>query len=373
VRAGGRRAWGLASAPCEGNNRTMSGRDSIRSGVTLSSLAALLFGLTAPLVQRAAEGAGALSSAALLYLGAAIAAGAGLVARRRGDREAPLRRPQIGALLAVALFGGMVAPVLLVLGLRSTDSASAALLLALEAPFTLGLARMFYGERIGRRVVSAAGLIAAGALIAVGGHPGGRTSIVGGVLVVAAALAWAIDNALSRRLADRDPLAVVTGKGLIGGGAAALAGLALDQAWPTLLGAGALLTIGAFGFGVSLQLYLRAQRIMGAARTASVFAIAPFVGVGGALLLGAPWPGWTFGVAAVLIAIGVGLHTSERHAHPHLHEETEHEHLHTHDDGHHDHAHDPMPAGPHSHLHRHGGLEHSHPHGEDIHHRGHKH
>ena len=102
---------------------------------------------------------------------------------------------------------------------------------------------------------------------------------------------------------------------------------------------------GAVGYGLSLLCYLRAQALVGAARTASVFAAAPFVGSAVALALGAPWPGVAFGAAAALMLVGVWLHASERHAHRHRHEPMRHEHIHTHDDGHHAHLHDPMPAG----------------------------
>ena len=120
---------------------------------------------------------------------------------------------------------------------------------------------------------------------------------------------------------------------------------------------------------MSLQLYLRAQSLVGAARTASVFAAGPFVGAALALAVGAPWPGPRFLVAAALMVAGVWLHLSERHAHAHTHEAIEHEHMHTHDDLHHAHAHDVPPRGPHSHVHRHEAITHAHEHGEDLHHR----
>jgi drug/metabolite transporter (DMT)-like permease len=275
----------------------------------------------------------------------------------------------LARLVAIALVGAVVAPAALVVGLRGTDAATASLLLALEAPFTLVLARVVLGEYIGRRVLLAALLIFVGAGSLVSRSFGAQAGLSGTILIAAAAFAWAIDNLLSRALADHDPLKVVGLKGSLGGLLALGAGLALGETRPGAGAALALLALGAFGYGVSLQLYLRAQRLIGAARTASVFAAAPFVGVLGAFALGAPWPGVSFVVASVLVGAGLALHLSERHRHAHRHEATEHEHLHTHDDGHHDHVHDPMPAGPHSHRHRHEPLAHEHEHSEDLHHR----
>jgi drug/metabolite transporter (DMT)-like permease len=344
-----------------------------KRGTLLAAAAALLFGVTAPLLKRASVGTGPLVAGALLYLGAAAGAAAWTLLRRREGEARSLLAPRpLARLVGVALVGGALAPVLLVAGLRRTDGATASLLLALEAPFTLVLARLALGEHLGRRIVVAALLVFAGATTLVAGALGGAGSSVtmaGALLVAAAALAWAVDNLLSRPLAEYETAAVVVGKGLLGAAASAAAALLAGEARPELGAAWRIALIGALGYGVSLQLYLGAQRLVGAGRTASVFASAPFLGVVVALALGAPWPGATLPIAGALVGVGVWLHLSERHAHPHRHETLAHEHVHTHDDGHHAHHHDPMTAGAHSHAHEHETVEHAHAHSEDVHHR----
>jgi drug/metabolite transporter (DMT)-like permease len=334
-------------------------------GIGLAALAALLFGATTPLIKSAGAGTGPLVVGSLLYLGAGLESWLATLAARH---RAALPRAAAPRLVLVALVGGACAPALLVAGLARTDAATASLLLALEAPFTLLLARLFLREHLGGRVLLAAALIfsAAALLAAPRGVPAGA---VGAALVAAATLAWATDNLLSRALADHAPVAVVAWKGVLGGGAAALTALLLGERAPRPEAAAALVLLGAAGYGVSLQLYLRAQSLVGAARTASVFAAGPFVGAAIALAFGAPWPGPSFLAAAALMLAGVWLHLSERHAHVHTHEAVEHEHLHTHDDQHHGHAHAEAPDGPHSHVHRHDALTHAHEHGEDLHHR----
>ena len=351
--------------------------DQLKRGLALAGAAAVSFGMTAPLLKRASAGVGTFIAGALVYLGAALAA-AGLALARRSSGSAPGRATRsrlvpavVLVAVRVAVLGAVVAPALLIAGLRRTDGATASLLLALEAPFTIILARLFLGEFVGARVTGAAAAITAGAAVLVGTSATGRSAVTlaGVALVAAASLAWALDNLLSRSLAELDPLQVVAAKGLLGAIlSAAIAALA-PESLPPPRSALALLALGAFGYGVSLQLYLRAQHLIGAARTASIFATAPFVGVAVAFVLGAPQLSPAFPIAALLIGAGVLLHLSERHEHPHRHEAIEHEHLHRHDDGHHDHVHQPMPAGPHSHPHSHVPLEHSHPHSEDLHHR----
>jgi drug/metabolite transporter (DMT)-like permease len=326
--------------------------------------------MTAPLLKRASAEVGPLYAGALLYFGAALGALLLGLARRRaaGDGRSLRTRGTLARLAAVALVGGAIAPVLLVLGLARTDAATASLLLALEAPFTLLLARLVLGEFLGRRILLAAALIFAGAATLVGSLrlP---AAISGALLVAAAALGWALDNLLSRPLADHDPLRVVAYKGVLGGAAAGLAGLIAGTAAPPLAAVAELLALGAVGYGASLQLYLRAQRQVGAARTASVFAVAPFAGVATAFAFGAPWPGLQLPIAGLLIGAGLWLHVTEHHSHLHRHEALTHQHPHRHDDGHHDHRHDPMPEGAHSHSHQHDAVAHDHEHADDLHHR----
>jgi drug/metabolite transporter (DMT)-like permease len=340
----------------------------IGHGVTLAATAALLFGAATPLIKWASHDVGPLVAGALLYLGAGLeSALAALFARRPGARF--VVRGAGARLALIALVGGAAAPALLVAGLARTDAATASLLLALEAPFTLVLARAVLGEFIGRRVLVAAALIFGAAALLAGRQAGAPTGLLGAALVAASTLAWATDNLLSRALADEDPVRVVAWKGLLGSAASAVTALALAEAAPRLAPAAVLVALGALGYGVSLQLYLRAQSLIGAGRTASVFAAGPFVGAALALAGGAPWPGPRFVVAGAMMLAGVWLHVSERHAHAHAHDAVEHEHTHTHDDRHHEHAHEVAPTGPHSHRHRHEAVTHVHEHGEDRDHR----
>ncbi len=356
------------------------GSTPIRQGVLIALVAAVLFGVVAPIVQWASADAGALASGALLYLGAAGAATVGRLIKGRSDREAPLRKQQVLPLLAVALVGGLAAPWLLVMGLQRMNGATATLLLALEAPFTFLLARAVYGEFLGRRALLALTFVGAGAAVVALGDDGSMLSLVGVAFVLGATAMWGLDNTVSRSLADREPLSVVAGKGWIGGGLAFVVALAIGQRFPDLGNVLVLLIVGAFGFGVSLQLYLRAQRIVGAGRTASVFSSGPFIGAGVALLWGAPYPGWSLPVASVLMFVGVWLHATETHGHAHEHRPVSHEHVHSHDDGHHGHSHGQhghshgqrhgsVPEEAHSHWHEHEPMSHDHEHGEDLHHR----
>jgi drug/metabolite transporter (DMT)-like permease len=266
--------------------------------------------------------------------------------------------------------GALLAPAALAWGLARSSGVAASLLLNLEAVFTLALGALLHREHVGRRVAIAALVMTlGGALLLEGRVDGGRAELWGLAAVMAATFGWALDNALGRPLADLDPAAVVASKGALGAALSiAMALLAGERAPASLVAAGGLLACGALGYGLSLRLYLLAQRRLGAGRTASVYALAPFAGAAVARLAGEPFGGAASAAGGALLAFGVVLHLTERHDHAHQHEAVEHEHAHRHDEGHHDHEHDPMPEGEHSHPHRHEATSHDHPHAPDLHH-----
>ncbi len=340
------------------------------AGGLLALGAAALFGASTPLVQRGGAGVGAFTTAALLYAGAALA---GAVLRQPVEREARLLRADAPRLVLMALFGAVLGPVALAWGLQRTGGTSASLMLSLEAVFTALLARAFYREVMDRRVWLAVGLLVVGAaVLVVDRRAGGGAEALGIAAVGVATAAWGVDNTLSRALAERDPGQVVLAKSALGAVVTSVLAAWGGEAWPPAAAALGLLAIGAVGYGLSLRLYLLAQRAFGAARTGSVFAFAPFIGALLAVALGDR--SVTAGVAiggAVMLA-GVALHLFESHVHEHLHESLEHEHAHRHDDGHHGHVHAVPVPGAHSHSHRHVATRHAHPHVPDAHH-GHAH
>jgi len=346
-------------------------RSPIATGVLLAAASAVAFGMTTPAIAWAGRDAGPLTTAALLYAGAAIAALA-MRARGTGAGEA-LRRADIPRIVAIALVGAAVAPVCLAWGIARAGATAGSLVLNLEAVLTVVLAWMLYREPLGRRVLLAVAIMAtAGGLLALDASARSNAGVIGALVVAVATLAWAIDNTLTRPLAERDPLQVIATKGSLGASLTGSIALMWGESLPSAITIGVLLACGATGYGISLRLYLAAQRKIGAARTASVFALAPFVGAAIAWGLGDRDASVLTALAAAGFAVGVYLHISEKHAHEHAHDPGEHEHAHRHDDGHHDHTHDPSVVGEHTHRHSHGPIVHTHDHAPDVHH-GHSH
>lgn len=336
-------------------------------GTVTAILAALAFGLTTPVIARAGADAGPFSVAALLYLGAALASMI-LGAFVKASGPAPSRR-EAPRIIAMALVGAALAPTLLAWGIQRTGAVAAALALNFEAVFSIVLARAFFKEAIGVRVALAMIFtLVGGALVALS-SPEPLTAFGPGLFAVTlATLAWAVDNTLSRPLADFEPGRIVAAKGLLGATVTSVLALANHERWPAGSKLVALLLCGATGYGLSLRLYLIAQRRLGAGRTASIFAFAPLVGAALAWALGERGGGAGTLAGAAAFAVGIVLHATEHHGHPHEHLPTQHTHAHRHDDGHHQHAHESQVEGEHTHAHSHEHLVHEHEHPPDLHH-----
>lgn len=342
-------------------------------GVPLALVSAMLFGASTPLAKALlGNGISPWLLAGLLYLGSGIGLTAyGLARRWMGavSSEAPLRRRDIPWFAFVILSGGVIGPLLLMIGLAQTPASSAALLLNLEGLATMAIAWVVFRENVDRQLLLGAAAILAGAGVL--SWSGGVQPVGWGALFIAGAcMAWGIDNNLTRKLSGSDPVQIAAAKGLVAGTVnltlAFTNGAVLPGAWP-VVGAAA---VGLLGYGVSLVLFVLALRHLGSARTGAYFSTAPFIGAILAVAMFDEPVSLRLGIAAVLMGIGLWLHLAERHEHEHAHEALEHEHQHVHDE-HHRHSHtnvDP-PGEPHTHRHKHMPLVHSHPHYPDLHHR----
>jgi drug/metabolite transporter (DMT)-like permease len=346
-------------------------------GVPLALVSAALFGASTPFAKLLIGGGiSPWLLAGLLYLGSGIGLSLYWLARRwtgAASAEAPLRRVDLFWLVLVILSGGVIGPVLLMIGLARTPASSAALLLNLEGLATMAIAWVVFRENVDRRLLFGAAAILIGALIL--SWSGGAAPVGWGALFIAGAcLAWGIDNNLTRRLSASDPVQIAAAKGLAAGAVNLALAIAGGAVLPSALPLAGAALVGLLGYGVSLVLFVLALRHLGSARTGAYFSTAPFIGATLAVaLFGEPLT-LRLGIAALLMGVGLYLHLAERHEHEHAHEAMEHEHRHVHDEHHrHEHTADDPPGEPHTHRHRHEPLVHSHPHYPDLHHRhGHR-
>jgi drug/metabolite transporter (DMT)-like permease len=250
----------------------------------ISGLAsAALFGISAPMAKLLLPRVDPWVLAGLLYAGA----GTGLVGfrivqklvgARNGQLRRRLQRRDTPLLLAIAIIGGGVGPVLMLVGLRHLSGVAGALLLNLEAVFTALLAVTFFGERLtGMESIAVAIVIAGAVLISASGGPF-RAELRGALAIAAACLAWGLDNNLTARLSGRNPVDLVQFKALTAGAGNLVLALAAGRAIPGLMVIVVALAVGFVCYGISIVLDVYALRYVGAARESAFFATAPFSG-----------------------------------------------------------------------------------------------
>jgi len=337
-------------------------------------LAAMLFGISAPLSKLLLDGIDPIILAGMLYLGAGGAMGALLVSGRMlkaEEAEARIERRDIPWLAGATLAGGILGPILLLLGLQLTHAATASLLLNLEVVATGLVAFLLFRESVGRRAwIAIIAVAIGGALLSIDLSSGLAVS-PGALLIVGACFAWGFDNNLTGKISLKDPRRIVLIKGLVAGAFSFLLGVVLGRPLPSLIHVLYALALGAVSYGASIALFVLSLRRVGAARTGVLFGLAPFVGVALSLVVFRQLPAWPFYVALVLMALATMLLGRERHEHRHTHTATIHTHPHRHGDGHHKHQHasDLDVTTLHVHEHAHEGLVHSHEHRPDPHHR----
>ena len=253
------------------------------------------------------------------------------------------------------------------LGLSTTPAATRSLLLNLEGVFTAVIAWVVFRENVDVQIFLGMVAIVLGGVV-LSWQPGAVGVAPGALLVVAACVAWAVDNNLTRKVSANDAMVIACLKGLVAGSVNLCIALLLGAHLPGIGKIAAAMLTGFAGYGVSLVLFVVALRNLGTARTGAYFSVAPIFGVALSLFLWPEVPSLSFWIAAALMALGIWLHIREWHEHPHTHEVLDHTHRH---DEHHLHTHDFEWDGeePHTHPHQHTPITHTHAHFPDIHHR----
>lgn len=338
-------------------------------------LAAVLFGASAPFSKLLLDNVQPVPLAGLLYLGSGVAAWLLYLIQRKGSqgeqKEARLTRADAPWLLGAILAGGVAAPILLLWGLDQTPASTASLLLNFESVATTLIAVLAFREAVDRRILLAIGLITLAAIL-LSWTPGAWGLSLGALGVLGACILWGVDNNLTRQISARNPLIIVGVKGLVAGVFSILLALFIGAGLPDTRTIVLALCLGAVSYGVSIYLFILAMRCLGAARTSTLFGIAPFVGAVLSLVLLQESPQALFWFAVPVMLVGAWLMLTEHHEHYHIHEAVFHEHAHSHADEHHNHQHggeDLDPAASHSHPHDHAPLKHGHNHTPDLDHR----
>lgn len=277
--------------------------------------AAVLYAFSIPVSKRLLEYLPPVLLAGLLYLGAGI--GSALLLAFTGRREKKgtvtlsFTRDEAPFVAAMILLD-ILAPILLMLGLKSASSASASLLNNFEIVATAVFALFVFRESISVRLWIAVILITLGSCLLTFDADGVFSFSGGSVLVLLATACWGLENNCTRKLSQNNPILIVAIKGL-GSGLTALAiGLALGERLTKEGMALLAMVAGFFTYGISIACYIRAQRILGAAKTSAYYAAAPFIGAGLSFVFLGERANALFFLALLLMSAGAYFATFDR-------------------------------------------------------------
>ncbi len=284
-----------------------------RSGFTYAFIAAFLFGASTPAAKLLLAKTNPWFLAGILYLGAGIGVLILILIQfaLKKNSISSLTKKDIPWLAGTTLFGGILAPVFLMQGLVTTEGAIASLLLNTEVVFTVLIAWFVFKEHFDRFIFMGVTSIVLGGLILSWTPHLSIHNLSGSLWIAGACLCWGIDNNITRKISNSDPLQITVVKSLVAGVTNFFLGIMFRVQFPSF---SILLTAGILGFlsyGLSLVCFILALRHIGTSRTGALFSLAPFVGTGLSIIFLRESVSMQMGVAAIFMAIGVWLFLKE--------------------------------------------------------------
>lgn len=291
-----------------------SDRTRYRLAIFYAVLAAALYALSMPFSKLLLRDVAPLMMAAFLYIGAGLGMCLLNVSKRClrvPNHEQRLSRKDLPYTVAMVVLD-IAAPIFLMFGLRSTTAANASLLNNFEIVATALIAMLLFKEKVGKRLWVAIALVTAASILLTVNDTSSLSFSYGSLLVIAACVCWGLENNCTRNIADKDPMEIVTVKGF-GSGIGALciafvAGETLPQWKPLVF----VLLLGFVAYGLSIFFYTYAQRTIGAAKTSTYYAVAPFIGVLLSFAILGEKPNLIFVIALAIMLIGTYLAATER-------------------------------------------------------------
>ncbi|MGQ0791714.1 MAG: DMT family transporter [Nitrosopumilaceae archaeon] len=252
----------------------------IQVGFLCAAVSAILFGSISTIAKPTLSSVNPIFLASLVYLVSAIILSP--IAHKSkgttGDKRSYFY------IILIAIFGGVIAPILYFLGLEQTSASDTAVLTDAELLFTVILALVFFKEKLNRVGYLSVVLVITGVIIVTTNLQ--FTSLFetsfGNLLILLSTVFWALDNNISRIITQKisNVARIAQIKSAIGGsivlGLVFLFGIPIEID-PALLPNIILLGVG--GFGVALFFFLKALQRIGAIKTLMIFSISSPVGL----------------------------------------------------------------------------------------------
>lgn len=282
---------------------------SAKKGILLAIGAAALYAINAPFSKMLLSHMPATLMAGFLYLGAGLGMGILALVRRANKQtrtEAGLSRAELPYTVAMILLD-IAAPILLLMGLSATSAANASLLNNFEIVATSLVALVVFRERISPRLWLGILFVTLSCALLSFEDLSGLQFSYGSLFILLACLCWGLENNCTRKLSSKDPLQIVLLKGIFSGLGSLIIGFCIGERLSSLWSVLAVLAVGFVAYGLSIFLYVYAQRSLGAARTSAYYAVAPFIGTLLSLIMFGEIPPLVYFAALGLMIVGAWL------------------------------------------------------------------
>ena len=276
-------------------------------GVGFGLGTALLFGGITPLTKLFLSDVQPWMLAGLLFLGGGLGLlPIHLLRSRYSPPDDRLQKHDWQWLGASIVVGGVIAPVLLTLGLVQTTAAATSLMLNFECVFTALLAWTVFGERWRWQIfVGMLAIVAGGVVLSHADTGAGVTW--GALLILGTCFHWALDSNFTTKIAKKDPVQVAMLKSGVAGAINVAIALLIGQPLPPLPTLCLVLGAGFLTSGLTLFCFVMTLRHLGASRSGAYFALAPFAGTTISALLLKESINESLAIAAILMAAGAAL------------------------------------------------------------------
>lgn len=287
---------------------------SVKTGIFLAILAAAFYAINSPFSKILLDYMPSTIMAGLLYIGAGIGMGAIALIRKlkkNENGEMKLTMKELPYTVAMILLD-IAAPICLLFGLKSTSAANASLLNNFEIVATAIIALAIFKEKISKRLWFGILFVTLSCVLLSFEDITSLQFSFGSLFILAACVCWGFENNCTRKISSKDPLQIVLLKGVFSGLGSLTIGLLIGERITVLWSVFAVLGVGFVAYGMSIFLYVYAQRILGAARTSAYYAVAPFIGTFLSLLLFREAPHYTYFIALGFMAIGAWLSSNDK-------------------------------------------------------------
>ena len=327
--------------------------------IMFAFLAAVFYAINVPISKVLLQHVGPTTMAALLYLGAGIGIGMmSLFNKKDREKAESLTKAELPYIVGMIVLD-IAAPILLMLGISYGSSANASLLGNFEIVATTVIALILFKEAVTKRLWVAIGLITLSSILLSFEGTDSFHFSYGSLLVIMATVCWGLENNCTRELSSKSTYQIVMLKGLCSGLGALVIALIKRESFPGIGYIAIALALGFVAYGLSIFMYVRAQNVLGAAKTSAYYAVNPLIGALLAFVFLSESLSWMYVIALIVMVIGSALVVVDTFIRQHDHE---HQHTFTHSHGGSTHTH----TVRHSHVHKHYLTEEKHRHRHSI-------